>query len=70
MKTILRIFLACALFCAAGVRAQQTPPSGAALIAVSKESMTLAVYDFNSRRWPSTPSPAAGRWATRRSRAT
>ena len=49
MKTILRIFLACALFCAAGVRAQQTPPSGAALIAVSKESMTLAVYDFNSR---------------------
>ena len=42
MKTILRIFLACALFCAAGVRAQQTPPSGAALIAVSKESMTLA----------------------------
>ena len=47
MKTILRIFLACALFCAAGVRAQQTPPSGAALIAVSKESMTLAVYDLS-----------------------
>lgn len=30
------------------VRAQQTPLSGAAFIAVCKESMTLAVYDFNS----------------------
>lgn len=48
MKTILCTFFACALFCAVDVRAQQTPPSGAAFIAVCKESMTLAVYDFNS----------------------
>lgn len=48
MKTILCTFFACALFCAVDVRAQQTPLSGAAFIAVCKESMTLAVYDFNS----------------------
>ena len=38
MKTILCTFFACALFCAVDVRAQQTPPSGAAFIAVCKES--------------------------------
>lgn len=49
MKIILPIFIVFALFCSNGVQAQQTPPSGAALIAISKESMTLAVYDLNSR---------------------
>ena len=39
-------FFACALFCAVDVRAQQTPLSGAAFIAVCKESMTLAAVSY------------------------
>lgn len=49
MKTILHILILSALFFSNDALAQQAPPSGAALIAISKESMTLAVYDFNSR---------------------
>ena len=49
MKTILHILILSALFFSNDALAQQAPPSSAALIAISKESMTLAVYDFNSR---------------------
>lgn len=43
-----RILFALALFCGSAAQAQQTT-SAAALVAVSKQSMTLAVYDSHSR---------------------
>lgn len=49
MKTILCILAACTLFCSTGVQAQPASTSGAALVAISKQSMTLAVYDSRSR---------------------
>lgn len=49
MKTILRLFACCALFCGMRVQAQPSSPDGAVLLAISKQSMTLAVYDAHSR---------------------